>query len=141
MKKWIAVAAILAMALLAGCADDAVVASRNISKAADNFEVDRRIVLYNGITESYIIEIIGRCSIEEDRTSRHYPQLEVTCKRGPGRYEKHFLGLSDNVTYFAEQIETIDVSVYHYRVTFKPQTILPDVDLRVDPSDGPQRQP
>ena len=46
MKKWIAIVAMLAMALLAGCADDAVVASRNISKAADNFEVDRRIVSF-----------------------------------------------------------------------------------------------
>ena len=44
--------------------------------------------------------------------------------------KKHFLGLSDNVTYFSEQIEGANVSVYHYRVTFKPQQILPDLDFR-----------
>ena len=47
-------------------------------------------------------------------------------------FKKHFLGLSDNVTYFAEQVDAKDVSIYHYRVIFKPQTILPDVDFRGD---------
>ena len=55
--------------------------------------------------------------------------LEVTCKIGPNEYKKHFLGLSDNVSYFVEQTETIDVSEYHYRVIFKPETIVPNVDI------------
>ena len=54
----------------------------------------------------------------------------MTCKVGRDAYKKHFLGLSDNVTYFAEQLHTADVSAYHYRVTFKPQVILPDIDAR-----------
>ena len=112
---------------LSGCLDDATVASQNISKAADNFEIDRRIVFYNGITDTYMLTIEGRCSIEDQTT-----QLEVTCKIGRNAYKKHFLGLSDNVTYFAEQLETADVSVYHHRVTFKPQSILPDIDFRGD---------
>jgi hypothetical protein len=112
---------------LAACQDDAQVASYNISKAADNFEIDRRIVFYNGITDTYMLTIEGRCSIEDQTT-----QLEVTCKIGRDAFKKHFLGLSDNVTYFAEQLETADVSVYHHRVTFKPQEILPDIDFRGD---------
>ncbi len=120
-------AGIAMVAALAGCQDDAEVASYNISKAADNFEIDRRIVFYNGITDTYMLTIEGRCSIEDQTT-----QLEVTCKIGPNAFKKHFLGLSDNVTYFAEQLETADVSVYHHRVTFKPQEILPDVDFRGD---------
>jgi hypothetical protein len=36
--------------------------------------------------------------------------------------------LSDNVTYFAEQLEGAEVGTYHYRVIFKPEVILPDVD-------------
>ena len=55
-----------------------------------------------------------------------------TCKRGDNEYVKHFLGLSDNVTYFVEQLEARDVSVYHYRGTFKPQAIIPDIDFRFD---------
>lgn len=128
MKKLLITAAAFAMfAGLAGCVDDAQTASYNISKAADNFEIDRRIVFYNGITDTYMLTIEGRCSIEDQTT-----QLEVTCKIGRDAYKKHFLGLSDNVTYFAEQLETANVSVYHHRVTFKPQSILPDIDFRGD---------
>lgn len=131
MKKLlVTVAMFAAFAGLAGCQDDATVASYNISKAADNFEIDRRIVFYNGITDTYMLTIEGRCSIEDQTT-----QLEVTCKIGPDAFKKHFLGLSDNVTYFAEQLETADVSVFHHRVTFKPQEILSDIDFRGDAGD------
>ena len=125
----------LLMAVAVGCADDAQVASRNVSKAADNFEVQRRVVFMNGITDNYLLEILGRCSIEDQRN-----QLEVICKVGPGTYKKHFLGLSDNVTYFVEQLEPVEASAYHYRVTFKPQVIIPDFDFRGDTGDGPQGQ-
>ena len=72
-----------------------------------------------------MLTVEGRCSVEDQRR-----QLEVVCRVGQNAYKKHFLGLSDNVTYFAEQLEMADVSAYHYRVTFKPQTILPDIDFR-----------
>ncbi len=124
MKAKITLMMVVLLAI-AGCSDDASVASRNLSKAADNFEVDRRVIFYNGITGDYLLLIEGRCSIE-DQTK----QLEVTCKVGDDAYKKHFLGLSDNVTYFAEQLEAKDVSAYHYRVVFKPQSILPDIDVR-----------
>jgi len=119
---------LLALPLLAACEDDATVASRNLSQAADMFEIDRRVIFYNGITGGYILTIEGRCSIEGGRGT----QLSVTCKTGDNAYKKHFLGLSDNVTFFAEQLEAKDVSVYHYRVVFKPQTIVPDIDFRGD---------
>ena len=114
---------------LAACISDADVASRNLSKAADMFEIDRRVIFYNGITDSYMLTIEGRCSLGNNDTTK---QLTVTCKTGPDAYKKHFLGLSDNVTYFVEQLESVDVSVYHYRVVFKPQTIIPDIDFRGD---------
>ena len=118
---------ILAFSLMGqqGC-DDADIASKNLSKAADNFEIMRRVVFYNGITDKYILTIEGRCSIYDNGRG----QLEVVCKTSDSDYKKHFLGLSDNVTYFAEQLEGVDVSVYHYRVTFKPQAIVPDIDFR-----------
>ena len=124
-KIWTTLVAMgLMLAAFAGC-DDADIASRNLSKAAENFEINRRVIFYNGITDTYMLTIEGRCAIEDQ-----HKQLEVVCKINRNAYKKHFLGLSDNVTYFAEQLETADVSAYHYRVTFKPQTILPDVDLR-----------
>lgn len=116
----------LAVSALAGCdRTDAGVASRNLSKAADMFEINRRVVFYNGINGEYMLTIEGRCSIEP-RSDR----LAVTCKTAPDSFKKHYLGLSDNVTYFAEQLESKDVSVYHYRIVFKPQTIVPEIDFR-----------
>jgi hypothetical protein len=114
-----------AVALFTGCSDDAKVASHNLSKAADNFEIERRIVFYNGITGEYLLSIEGKCSQEPSAD-----KLAVICKTGPNQFKKHFLGLSNNVTYFSEQLETANVSTYHYRVTFKPQEILPDIDFR-----------
>ncbi len=128
MKKLIAILAIAGA--LTGCEqNDARVASRNLSVAADNFEINRRIVFINGITDTYLMSIEGRCSFEVESGGS---KVAVTCKTGPSSYKKHSLGLSDNVTFFSEQLEGADVSVYHYRVIFKPQTILPDVDFKGD---------
>jgi hypothetical protein len=126
MKKL--VAAMIMVGGLAGCSD-ADVASNNLSKAADMFEINRRVVFYNGITGDYMLTIEGLCSLGNSDKAR---EITVTCKTGPNAYKKNFLGLSDNVTYFAEQLAPADVSTYHYRVIFKPQTILPDVDARGD---------
>lgn len=126
LTKIVAATALVAGAFtLAACQDDATIASQNISRAADNFEVMRRVVFMNGITDEYMLEIIGACSLNDRTTS-----VQVTCKNGDGEFVRHQLGLSDNVTYFAEQLEAIDVSTNHYRVTFKPQQIIPDFDLR-----------
>lgn len=124
MKK-IVVASCIALALTA--CNDAEIASQNLSKAADNFEITRRVVFYNSIQSEYMLSIEGLCSIRSDRTDN---QLEVTCKTGPAEYKKHFLGISDNVTYFAEQIEPAKTDVYHYRVIFKPASIIPNVEFK-----------
>ena len=129
MKKFAIAAALTALTALTACERDADVASRNLSVAADMFEIDRRVVFYNGITGAYILVIEGKCSLGNRDSAG---QLSVTCKTGDNLYKKHFLGLSDNVTYFAEQLEPRGVSVYHYRVVFKPQVIVPDVDFRGD---------
>jgi hypothetical protein len=123
-KTILAFAALGLAAALAGC-DDAQVASENLSKAADNFEINRRIVFYNGISGEYILTIEGLCSQQPDGK-----KLAVICKTGPGAYKKHFLGLSDNVTYFSEQMEAAQASVYHYRVIFKPAAIIPDIQFK-----------
>ncbi|MCY4429195.1 MAG: hypothetical protein OXC11_02220 [Rhodospirillales bacterium] len=119
------IAALCVTAVTVSSCTDAEIANRNLSKAADNFEINRRIVFLNGITDTYLLSIEGRCALFDQGN-----QLEVTCKVSAGGYKKHFLGLSDNVSYFAEQLGAADVSVYHYRVTFKPQTLIPDVDFR-----------
>ena len=123
MFKKTAVAAVALLGLTA--CNDAQVASSNLSKAADNFQINRRIVFYNGITGEYMLTIEGLCS--QEQTDR---KLAVTCKTGAADFKKHFLGLSDNVTYFSEQIEGKNVSTYHYKVVFKPSVIIPDIELK-----------
>lgn len=127
LKKILLASGLSSMMLLAACEPAANVASRNLSVAADNFEIMRRIVFYNGVTDTYMLTVEGLCSLGNDDKDR---ELTVTCKTGFDTYKKHFLGLSDNVTYFAEQLEAGKVSTFHYRVMFRPQTILPDIDLQ-----------
>lgn len=116
----------LSVLSLASC-DDSTVATRNLVKAADNFEVNRRIVFYNGITDTYMLEIEGRCSISLNEKGTAF---NVICDLGNGNYKRHTLVLSDNVTAFVEQIEPNKVSKNFYRVTFKPSVIVPNVDVR-----------
>lgn len=117
----------LILACLSACSKDADVVSRNLSDAADMFEINRRVIFYNGITGEYMLTIEGLCSLGNQDTAG---RLSVTCKTGPSDYKKHFLGLSHNVTFFVEQLVPSKESAYHYRVVFKPQTIIPDIDMR-----------
>lgn len=130
MKKKVVFTALALLALtlgLSACPSDADVVSHNLSKDADQFKVLRRVVFYNGINGEYMLTIEGRCSLgnHDDPGA-----LTVTCKAEGGEYKKHFLGLSDNVTYFVEQLEGAHVSADHYKVIFKPSVIVPDVDVR-----------
>lgn len=111
---------------LSGCDSASSVATQNLTTASDNFEINRRIVFYNGITEGYILTIEGFCSMDLGASGKAF---NVICKVGPNAYKRHTLVLSDNTSAFVEQIDAADVSTYHYRVIFKPQTIVPEVEL------------
>lgn len=127
-KTLLAICTALATLALAGCENDANVASRNISQAADNLEIHRRVVFYNGITGEWLLEIVGLCSIGNASTGKN--SMYVICKTAKDTYKKHFLGLSDNVTFFVEQLEEAKADRFHYRVTFKPKALIPDIDFR-----------
>lgn len=127
MKKLYSFLAAGLIALSLTACDDSEVATRNLIKAADNFEVNRRIVFYNGITDTYMLEIEGRCSIDLNQNNTAF---NVICDVGNGNYKRHTLVLSDNVTAFVEQIEPNKISKNFYRVTFKPLTIIPNIDIR-----------
>ncbi|QHB37796.1 site-specific recombination directionality factor RDF [Mycobacterium phage Imvubu] len=112
---------------LVGCSAPADTVSENISRASGNFEVARRVVFVNTFTNEYLLAIEGRCDIAADGDGRG--QLEVTC-RTPEGDKKHFLGLDVGVSYFVEQVSPIAVSQDHYKVYFRPQTIVPDIDAK-----------
>lgn len=126
MKKLIlaSLLTVLTITGLVGCTEADTV-SQNLSKSADSFEVQRRVVFVNGITDKYLLSVEGLCAITDEGN-----QLEVTCKVGEGQYKKHFLGLSDNVTYFVEQTDAKYEDAFHYKVVFRPEVIIPDIDLQ-----------
>lgn len=119
MKKLLVL--LVGLLILVGCSTDADIASHNVSKEADQFRVQRRVVFYNSITDTYMLEIVGNCAIDLGRTQ----VLELTCKIDDDKYQKHYLGLSDNVTYTVEQLEFSEVSPYKYELVFKPESIIP----------------
>jgi hypothetical protein len=127
MKKTLIIAALASSFGLSGCDDAANVASQNLSKAADNFQINRRIVFYNTVSDKYMMAIEGRCSLGNYDKSG---ELSVTCQTGPSSYKKHFLGLSRNVTYFVEQMDEANVSEWHYQVIFRPETLVPDLSVK-----------
>ena len=124
MKKYIAIVA-LAMFGLAACETDADTASKNIDKAAEQFEINRHIVFYNGITDDVFLEVFGYCSYENQVT-----EIEVICRDNgiAGGFSNHSFGLSDNVTYLIEQLEPVDVSTTRPRIIFKPESLIPNID-------------
>ncbi len=126
-SKILGCVAVVAAALSLGACNAADTTSRNISYDSDNFKVMRRVVFVNGITDKYLLSIEGLCSITKDNEDQ---QLEVTCKTGEGEFKKHYLGISDNMTYFVEQMDASSVDTYHYKVAFRPETILPDIDMQ-----------
>jgi hypothetical protein len=116
---------IMICGVLGSCVSDADVASENLSKAAEQFKIVRRIVFYNGITDTYILSIEGLCSVD------FYPEkFTVTCKTDDNEYKKHYLGRADNVFPFVEQLDSADVSTSRYKVIFKPSVIIPDIDIK-----------
>lgn len=118
---------LIAALALAACDSPADVAARNISQAADNFEINRRITFMNGMTNQSMLVIEGYCSLGNTDTSQ---RMSVTCKVGPSAFKRHFLGLGPTVSFISEQIDPAPASTYRYRVTFNPTVLIPDVRMQ-----------
>jgi len=116
--------------LLAGCTTDADNASRNLSTAAEMFEIQRTIVATNGITGKTMLYVEGRCSLES-ADSFLEGALEITCKIASDKYVKHFYVPGDQDQVVITQERPIDVSEYHTRVILKPQNLIPEFDLKL----------
>ena len=119
MKKIITV--ILLSLLLVGCSEADRV-SNNLSQEADNFNDVRQITVMNCLKGEVLFQMTGKMSIYADTSDN---QLEVTVEDENGEYKKHFIGLSDNVTYVIEDITTGDVSKYKYTLNFNPNMVIP----------------
>ena len=125
-KLVITLLSVVTIIVLVGCTE-ADTASHNLSKSADSFEVLRRVVFFNGITDEYLLTIEGFCSLGNNDSDL---RMTVTCKVGEDEYKKHYLGLSDNVSFFAEQLEPNKEDPFHYKVLLRPETLVPDIELQ-----------
>ena len=141
MKKQITTA-LAVVALAAGVTacegpDDSEVVNHNLDKAAQNFEIFRRVVAANTESDAYLLQIEGRCDISP-KTGRVLVTCKVADGDGADAYKRHQIYTTGNrVAVVVEQLEAVNASAYHYRMTFKPQAILPDPDFRGSATDNP----
>lgn len=115
------VCTMLVVASLTGCTQAERV-SYNISVDADNFNQMRQLTVINCIKGEVLFQMTGKMSITADKTDN---QLEVIVEDENGEYKKHFVGLSDNVTYVVEDITSSETSKYHYILNFNPNMWIP----------------
>lgn len=124
MKKIIAL--LLALVCIIGCFTGCTAAesvNHNLSEAADNFQVVRKITVYNARTDLIVMEMEGLMSLSNTSTS----ELVVTCKVGTDQYKKNYIYLNEYVIYVVEDITGTTTDPYHYKVHF--YTPMPDVDF------------
>lgn len=123
IKNWkLFAVAVATISVLVGCSDQADVIRHNLSEEADNFNVVRKVTVLNAITNDVMFEMSGRMSIVADTTDN---QLEILVETADEEYQKHIVGLSDNVSYVVQDVKTKDVSAYDYTINFNPKMWLP----------------
>lgn len=122
LRMLLAAMIIVVMALFTGCETEAERVSYNLSQEADNFNDIRQITVINCLQGDVLFQMTGKMSITADTED---DQLEIVVEDENGEYKKHFIGLSDNVTYVVEDITSDDVSQYKYTLNFNPKMWLP----------------
>ena len=125
MKKFVCVFLVLcAFLIFFGCYE-ADKDNANISKQADYFECERKIMVYNARTDKIILECEGYLSISNNMSN----ELVVTVKTGPNTYKKNYIYLNDYTMYVVEDITGTHTDPYHYKIYFHTE-ILPDIETR-----------
>ncbi len=117
------VVGVLATGTLTGCTEAQRV-SYNLSQEAENFNIVRQLTVINCIEGDVLFQMTGRMSITADTADN---QLEIIVENDDDTYVKHFVGLSDNVTYVVEDLNlgSNDVEKYKYTLNFNPKMWIP----------------
>ena len=118
MKKILIIIFCIMLIILSGC-NEADRVSTNVSKEADNFNVTRRVTVFNTRSDRVLLEIIGNLSIKHSSGD-----VDIIVETGPGTYKKHFVSLNDWTTYVVEDISGAFVDKYHYEINFLPEMII-----------------
>jgi hypothetical protein len=97
--------------------------NHNLSQAANNFEVLRKITVYNARTDLIVMEMEGYMSLSNNSSN----ELVVTCMTGANEYKKNYIYLNEYVIYVVEDITGTRTDPFHYKVHFYTPT--PDIDV------------
>lgn len=84
----------------------------------------RQVTVINCLQGDVLFQMTGKMSITADTEDN---QLEIVVEDENGEYKKHFIGLSDNVTYVVEDVTSKDVNQYKYTLNFNPKMWLPEI--------------
>lgn len=126
--KRLAIIAITSLLILTGCSEAKRVSS-NLSQESDNFNVVRKVTVIDAITNDIMFQMSGRMSINADTKDK---QLEIVVENAKNKYQKHIIGLSDNVSYVVEDVDVPNVSKYKYEINYNPKMWVPAKLKNVD---------
>lgn len=121
MKKILSIITMIGMITVLGGCSEASRVSENLSKEADNFNVVRQVTVIDCITGDTMFQVSGKISITSDNADH---QLEIISEEN-GAYRKHFIGLSDNVSYVVEQLDVKNVDKYKFTINYNPKMWIP----------------
>ena len=126
--KRLAIIGISSLLLLTGCSEAKRISS-NLSQESDNFNVVRKVTVIDAITNDIMFQMSGRMSIKADTNDK---QLEIVVENAKNKYQKHIIGLSDNVSYVVEDVDVPNVSKYKYEINYNPKMWVPAKLKNVD---------
>lgn len=122
MKRKIALIVLLLIVAVAmtACQRQADKVTYNLSKEADNFNITRRVAVYNTRTDKLLLEVIGNLSVQKSSGD-----IDIIVEVGEGVYKKHFVSMNQWTTYVVEDISGADVGKYYYEINFMPEMLVP----------------
>ncbi|KRL81785.1 hypothetical protein [Ligilactobacillus equi] len=128
-KKLVGIVTALGLSgmLLTGCTQ-AERASHNLAQESDNFNVVRKVTVIDAITNDVMFQMTGRLSINTESSKK----LVITVENSNGSYQKHIIGLSDNVTYVVSDVTKKNVSKYNYEINYNPKMWKPATFKNID---------
>lgn len=128
-KKFILVImlGLIVMFVLTGCRQ-ATRVSYNLSQEADSFNIARKLTVINQRTDTILFQMTGNFSIKYDADG----DLNVIGENDDGTYYKHFVHISDEITFIVEDLGKTEVNKHKYEINFNPKMIVPVDAVTID---------
>jgi len=126
------VVVLVVLVVSTGCQRQASKVSYNLSLEADSFNVTRQLTVINTRAEdgnsSILFQMTGNFSIEKETDG----DLAVIGENPGGTYYKHFVCLSQDITYIVQDLGTTPVNKHRFEINFNPKMIVPVQPVIID---------